>query len=453
VQPGETIATFTDALRRVSDKAKYIHQDGNRYWVSTKPNLNRMAEDRASNFRREPETLYAEIARRLMAEQKARGDFAAVHPCPETPGDVPDDPEARLVILPPQFTHRKGQTESSALKTAQQFLEFKGSGPRLERNTLVFLAADERERDALLDGVAQFLAWKSIDDENEALNLDAFQRNQCRTKRIDSDKTVDLRIAATWIHVLVPTQPTPTESIVWDEIKVTGDSGLAQRTSSKLKQEEVLITEMGGIPLQMALNRYLWTDKDHVSVGLLTQWFFRYLYLPRVKNAAVLVEAVKNGVAQMYLDETFAIASGYDEAQKRYIGLTYTKSATVFVDRSTLVVKPAVAKLQIEAETRQQPDPEVVEPSTREVIHQSGPGKSLSPSPGRTELKAPAPPGPPTVFIGSVRLNDQRIGRDAGRIAEEVIQHLSTLPGAEIEVTMEIKVHVSGGIKEQVVRT
>ena len=453
VQPGETIATFTDALRRVSDKAKYIHQDGNRYWVSTKPNLNRMAEDRASNFRRESETLYAEIARRLMVEQKARGDFAAVHPCPETPGDVPDDPEARLVILPPQFTHRKGQTESSALKTAQQFLEFKGSGPRLERNTLVFLAADERERDALLDGVAQFLAWKSIDDENEALNLDAFQRNQCRTKRIDSDKTVDLRIAATWIHVLVPTQPTPTEPIVWDEIKVTGDSGLAQRTSSKLKQEEVLITEMGGIPLQMALNRYLWTDKDHVSVGLLTQWFFRYLYLPRVKNAAVLVEAVKNGVAQMYLDETFAIASGYDEAQKRYIGLTYTKSSAVFVDRSTLVVKSTVAKRQIEAETRQQPDPEVVEPSAKEVIHQSGPGKSHNASPGRTELAVQAPPRPPTVFIGSVRLNDQRIGRDAGRIAEEVIQHLSTLPGAEVEVTMEIKVHVPGGIKEQVMRT
>jgi predicted AAA+ superfamily ATPase len=37
VQPGEAVATFGDALRRVSDRAKYIHQDQNRYWISTKP--------------------------------------------------------------------------------------------------------------------------------------------------------------------------------------------------------------------------------------------------------------------------------------------------------------------------------------------------------------------------------------------------------------------------------
>ena len=45
-QPGETVATFGDALRRVSERGQYIHQDGNRYWLSTRPNLNRTAEDR-----------------------------------------------------------------------------------------------------------------------------------------------------------------------------------------------------------------------------------------------------------------------------------------------------------------------------------------------------------------------------------------------------------------------
>ena len=36
-QPGETVATFSDALRRVSENGQYIHQDGNRYWLSHTP--------------------------------------------------------------------------------------------------------------------------------------------------------------------------------------------------------------------------------------------------------------------------------------------------------------------------------------------------------------------------------------------------------------------------------
>jgi hypothetical protein len=35
-------------------------------------------------------------------------------------------------------------------------------------------------------------------------------------------------------------------------------------------------------------------------------------------------------------------------------------------------------------------------------------------------------------------LDSTRVGRDAGRIAEEVIAHLATLPGAEVRVTLQI---------------
>jgi hypothetical protein len=74
-QPGETVATFGDALRRVSEKGEYIHQDGNRYWISTRPNINQKADDRAAQLMREPEELYAEIVRRLESD-RTRGDFA-----------------------------------------------------------------------------------------------------------------------------------------------------------------------------------------------------------------------------------------------------------------------------------------------------------------------------------------------------------------------------------------
>ena len=49
-------------------------------------------------------------------------------------------------------------------------------------------------------------------------------------------------------------------------------------------------------------------------------------------------------------------------------------------------------------------------------------------------------------------LDPTRVGRDAGRIAEEVIAHLSGLVGARVKVTLEVEAEVPAGVPEQVVR-
>jgi len=55
-------------------------------------------------------------------------------------------------------------------------------------------------------------------------------------------------------------------------------------------------------------------------------------------------------------------------------------------------------------------------------------------------------------FHGTVSLDPTRVGRDASRIADEVIAHLAGLAGVEVEVTLEISARVQGGIPEKVVR-
>jgi len=45
-----------------------------------------------------------------------------------------------------------------------------------------------------------------------------------------------------------------------------------------------------------------------------------------------------------------------------------------------------------------------------------------------------------------------RLGRDAGRIADEVISHLEGLVGSDVKITLEILVEVQEGIPENVVR-
>lgn len=48
---------------------------------------------------------------------------------------------------------------------------------------------------------------------------------------------------------------------------------------------------------------------------------------------------------------------------------------------------------------------------------------------------------------------ETRVGRDAGRIAEEVIAHLAILPGADVKITLEIEGNFPDGVPDAVVRT
>jgi BioD-like phosphotransacetylase family protein len=59
----------------------------------------------------------------------------------------------------------------------------------------------------------------------------------------------------------------------------------------------------------------------------------------------------------------------------------------------------------------------------------------------------------PKRFHGTVVLDATRTGRDAGRIAEEVISHLSALVGANVTVTLEIEAQIPDGAPDNVVRT
>jgi hypothetical protein len=56
-------------------------------------------------------------------------------------------------------------------------------------------------------------------------------------------------------------------------------------------------------------------------------------------------------------------------------------------------------------------------------------------------------------YYGTVTLDAARVGRDAGRIAEEIIAHLAGLVGSKVTVTLEIEASMPEGVPENIVRT
>jgi hypothetical protein len=120
-------------------------------------------------------------------------------------------------------------------------------------------------------------------------------------------------------------------------------------------------------------------------------------------------------------------AESYDETAKRYRGLRAGQTVTVTAESTGLLVKPEVARRQMEAEL-----------------------KAASPGPG------PLPPKPETKlkrFHGTANLDPTRAGRDASRIADEVLARLVSQTGAEVTVTIAIEADLPEGASDQLVRT
>ena len=81
-------------------------------------------------------------------------------------------------------------------------------------------------------------------------------------------------------------------------------------------------------------------------------------------------------------------------------------------------------------------------------------------SPGIKTTAPHSPPLPPVVpekkarrFYGVVELDALRAGRDAGKIADAVIQHLAGQMGAKVRVTLEIHADLPGGATDEMMRT
>jgi predicted AAA+ superfamily ATPase len=440
VQPGESPATFGDALRRLATKATYLVEDHGQYWYSLGQTIGRTAVDRAQSRYLE-EHADEEITRRLRAIRE-RGDFAGVHWAPRGPAEVPDEMEARLVVLGPDHPHASGTEVTPARSMVETILNERASGPRAYRNMLVFVAPDKARLEELREAARSFLAWKSILDEHEELNLDAQQRRHADTQRKHFDEATEQRIDETFTWLMTPRQDPGSAEIEWEQTRVGGGEPIPLRVSKKLKVEEGLITEYAGARLRMDLDRIpLWKD-DHVGVKELFTYYAQYPYLSRLRDSRVLASAIENGVSSLnWEQDTFAYADAWDGKADRYVGLVAGGHARALVDDASVVVKPEAARRQLD----ETPEPAAEPPPAGGPAPAPGPGEpSPLPSPAAKLVRR---------FYGVKSLDPQRVSRDADQIANEVIKHLVALVDANVEIKLEISADVPTGVPDNVVRT
>ena len=443
VMPGETPGVFGDALRRLASTATYLYQDGPRYWYSTQPTVTKLADDRAEQLKRDSDKVVEELTNRVKADLRHSADFARVHAMPQSGHDIPDETDARLVVLGPDTPYSKN-ADCAGLKAAHAIFETRGNSPRLYRNTLVFLAPDKNRLQDLDEAARKYLAWTSIVNEKDTLNLDPHQVKQAETQRKSADGDVLARLPETYQWALVPVQSDPQSDVEWQALRLSGQDALAARAAKKLKSDELLIPALAGTRLKMELDRIpLWRGES-VAVRQLKEDFARYCYLPRLSDSSTLNRAIEDGVSLItWESDSFAYADSYDESAERYRGLRGGQQ--VMVSESGVLVKPEVARAQMDADTGQTGEQPTLPPENGD---KPGTG-STKPGGGDVADKATGP----RRFYGSVSLDPVKAKLSFSEIVDEVVEHFTSQYTSEVKISIEIEVNSEQGFSEHVVRT
>jgi predicted AAA+ superfamily ATPase len=446
-EPGDQLAIFGEALRELHERATYLYEDAGRYWFSTQPTLNRLADERARAL--EQHVVDEEIVRVLQTEAGARGGFSRVYAAPDDPATVDEAPALALVILKPEAAHSKGATSSPAIDAVSDALSRCRTSQRRYRNTLIFAAADEAALATAREVVRKALGWQSIDRETEKGDL----RKQLTQGQIDDVRerakitrdAAEKAIRAAWTHLLYAVKDeTALDGRPFDLAQTTllarDRSSIAVSAYEKLSPKgDSIVKEQLGPKILLARLGSVWPEtQPHLAISELREWFAAYVYLPKLRDPAVLESAIAEGVSGS--DPQFGYAEGIDETG-HYRGLVYGRMAPTVFSSDAHLVRSSVAKAQLDQVSQGTPTPP---PKPGEL-----PGANGAEAAPVADL-----PGPiqPTRFFGSVELDTDRPIRSFESVFNAVVALLQNAKGAKVKLTLEIEAEAPDGFTEADVR-
>ena len=497
-QPGDQIAIFGEALQEIASRSAHLYRDGDRYWFSPQPTLNKLAADRARDV--SDDDADRRIIEVLREEQAHRAGFPRVHAAPDDPTGIDDRRAVALVILPPAAAHDSGAgARSRAAEVAGETIERRGSGQRRYRNTLVFVAADASNVEAARENARRERAWQSIlDDADLRQNLTLAQTTDAEAQTRRSREALRQSVRGAWVHVLHPGPPdgagagggadagggvggggaggaeageaagaggagrtagtgtaAATGRIGWVGgtaggrgyvIRSTrivnrgGGKSVPEAVWDKVATDGTVFGEIGPANLMQSLAPIWPAERPHLTIEDIRDWFASYVYLPRLRDEATLDGALQRLVEN--LADPFAYASGFDEESGAYEGVMDGRALMPGHFKSGLLVRQeAIPAAKLDPTPAGPDDEESSVPDTPLPKPQDG---------GET----PDSPPRPKRFFASLEIDPERAGLEVARIMDGLLVELTRAPGSALRLHLEIEGTAGdGGYPEDVVDT
>lgn len=245
-----------------------------------------------------------------------------MHRIPTATGDVDDEPTAALVIFGMDRPHTR-KANSVADAAAREFLDRRGTQPRINKNSLLFLAPDVDRIDTLDSVLRRKLAWESVKNSAKELNLDQHNITVVNKRLAQAIQAVSDTIREAYRWIINPYQEPGASTIELETIIMNGDGTLAERVSKKADASEFVLRTYTPSLLRQQIDRlHLWDKQPCIPVNTLCSYFTQYLYMPRVKNHDVVRIAIRH-LSEVLLPEQdgLAYADSRDD-DGRFRGLT-----------------------------------------------------------------------------------------------------------------------------------
>lgn len=447
-QPGQVVAVYEDALKRLRDRLQYLFGDNNRFWFDTRPNLRKEMESRKTRLEGREHIV---PCLREFVGQELRGSscFSGVHvftPSPDIPDEVSSGP--RLIVIEPESYGAYSKANSTAaFDVARKLLEFRGEQPRQRRNRLVFLAPDYDSLARLKDNAKTYLAWKSIinDIKEERINLDMHNTRQAEQALDQSEKVLKQSVRDCYKWLMNPSEEPVAGrfNLIWEVATVGYGAGTPiSSIENKLKEEEWVISKWSPIHLSRVLKQWYFKEgASEIVTKKIINDFASYLYLPRLANEDVLSDAIQQGVMS---EDFFGYARGKEGS--RYLGLLIGSTGSVTVDESSVLIDKDKAieqkKVDIQINSSQ-----VAPTPNNPTPHQSGLSPSASYNSSQSQL-ATNGNSLKKRFYAAKELNPQRPRLDFNEILEDVLMQLTSRHSAFVNISIEIQAIDSNGFDE-----
>ncbi len=265
-------SVITEVVDNLSSSLYYLWREDGRYVFKSQPNLNKAVISRMSEIE-EPEL--REQTKALL--QKYIGKVIPVYIWPRNSKDIPDTEEFKLVVLP-----------SNDKDLVSNILNNYGENPRVNRNTLFFLAPMESERYSFESWLRRKLAWESI-ARDKSLNLTASQRKEVEKNIKEHEKEERDALRRFYRIVYVPAKELKEVDL---GIPVFGDKRpLSNEVFERLKADGDIIEKLAPLLIH---ERYL-GSKDYLELRQLYKSLLSTPGEPRIaKNN--LIRSLQKGV-------------------------------------------------------------------------------------------------------------------------------------------------------------
>ena len=264
----------------------FLKENESSWALGTTPNLTNMHVRAMARINEDQIT--ENLEKRIRDATLGRNtDTVAVHTLPQSPADIPDNPELHFVVAGPTWTAVPGEDVSDALAA---FFN------RTYRNTVIVLAPENARLIGLRQRIRKILAWQNIESGDD-MNLLSEPQKALLLQRKQEDESGMLESVISAYSVLIAVDE---DGDVKASLLPSGSESPFERVKAALVEEDRLLTTSLDPDLLTPESYFdIWgEDETAKPVQGLYGMFASLPRLPRMLNRQVFVDTLRRGVME-----------------------------------------------------------------------------------------------------------------------------------------------------------